>query len=129
MKLTLAKIFYLMADIENGIGHEELMVMHKIMKLEDVPESIFKIAELQYTGLKSVNEKTADCIKSLEQLNEDDRIKCLAWMSLIANSDGTLGDEEWSLISDLYVDVFDINVRAVLEVRAELESKLRAILI
>jgi len=127
MKLTLAKIYFLMADLENGINVEEETLKQKIMKLEDVPESIFELAEQQHLEHKNINEKTADCIQSLEQLNEVERTRCLAWMSLIANADGNLGDKEWDLIADLYIDVFDISVRDVVETKLELASKLNTI--
>ena len=62
----------------------------------------------------------AECIASLKKCDYQLKVKCIAWMSLIANSDGFMAPEEWKLIYYIYNTELKLDLKDILETQKQL---------
>ncbi len=59
-------------------------------------------------------------VTSLGKCDYESQVKCIAWVSIIANSDGFMDPEEWKLIFYIYDTRLKLNIKDILEVQKKL---------
>ncbi|HNP17632.1 MAG TPA: TerB family tellurite resistance protein [Fulvivirga sp.] len=106
------KLYFLltMADGEVHSKEEEMgdrMLQHLSMNKEKFDE---QIGILEKQDSEKIFE---DCIKELNTFNKNDQINCMAWMCLIANSDGFMDKDEWNLIYRIYHKNLALNLSEI----------------
>ena len=75
---------------------------------------------LSKIGEKDKEQIINECIISLNKCDYDWKIRCIAWMSLIANSDGFMSPEEWKLIYHIYYTQLKLDLSDILEIQRQL---------
>ena len=60
------------------------------------------------------------CVTILKNCDHKFNIKCIAWMSIIANSDGFMSSEEWRLLYNVYANELFLDLRDILEFQKNL---------
>ena len=100
-KSTLTGLYHLLILADDSINEKELSFGKEMLKIEGIDEPSFNT---QMVELKSKDSATilADCIKGLKKLDKKKQIRCLGWLSAIANSDGFMDKDEWELIYKIY---------------------------
>ncbi|MCK5278311.1 MAG: hypothetical protein KAQ62_18485 [Cyclobacteriaceae bacterium] len=115
----LVSLYHLLINADGYVDEKEL-IMGKLMKknesIDDLEFSnhLNKISELDQS---QVVEK---CIVSLNKCEYGSKVKCIAWMTLIANSDGFMAPEEWKLIYKIYNNELKLNLTDILEMQKQL---------
>jgi uncharacterized tellurite resistance protein B-like protein len=60
------------------------------------------------------------CISSLKKCDHKLKVKSIAWMSLIANSDGFMDPQEWKLIYNIYNTELKLKLSEIMEMQKQL---------
>ena len=116
---SLVLLYHLLIHADGRIDEKELK-MGELMKKHE------KIGDWEFNHLldkvsKMDNDETLrDCIASLKKCDYNLQVKCIAWMSLIANSDGFMDPEEWKLIYLLYHKELKLKLSDILEMQKQL---------
>ena len=105
---------YLISNVNGDMNHYESRMYEFIKHEEKIPK---ETAETILNEIESLSpEYIFDRgIKALTKCEKTDQIKCLAWMNKIANADGYLADQEWSIIYKTYKKELDITLEEILE--------------
>ena len=110
---------YLISDLDGVINHFESRMLDFIKYNENIAEDISdKIIELCKVAPKE--EILLNAITNLVQCDLTFQLKSLAWINTIANADGTLDDEEWSIFYRLYKTELKIDLKDILAVELPL---------
>lgn len=100
-KPTLIKLYHLLVSADGSINEKELGAGKQMIKAEGINEFEFDriIGNLKKRNASVVY---SECVEELKRLDHDKQIRCIAWLSLIANSDGFMDKTEWQFIYKLY---------------------------
>ncbi len=90
-----------------------------MLKVEGIEESAFKS---QMEALKTKNSSViyTECVGGLKKLDKKKQIRCLGWLSAIANSDGFMDKEEWELIYKIYHTELGLPLDEIMKMQKEL---------
>lgn len=99
---------------ENEIKMGELMKEHEGIGDFEFDSFLNKISKLEKSQI------IKGCIDSLNRCEYEWNVKCIAWMSLIANSNGFMAPEEWQLIHHIYNEELKIELSDILEMHKQL---------
>jgi len=121
----LTSLYFLLICADRTIDTRELDMGRKMIDIEKIDVDYFYSNIDRYSSEPDKHIYNT-CIQSLKNCTETERIRSLAWMKLIANSDGDLDNKEFELIQDICINEFKLSLDQVLkgekEIRAELKS-------
>jgi uncharacterized tellurite resistance protein B-like protein len=115
----LVALYHLLINADGHVDDKELKMGELMKKHEGIDDWEFnyhlnRVAELDKDTIIS------DCVNSLNKCDYEWKVKCIAWMSLIANSDGFMAPEEWKLIYHIYNTELKLNLSDILEMQKQL---------
>jgi uncharacterized tellurite resistance protein B-like protein len=118
-KTTLISLYHLLISADNNVNEKELAFGKEMLKIEGIPEVTFnsKIEELK----KKDNTKVySESLEGLKRLGAQKQIRCMAWLSAIANADGFMDKEEWVLIYKIYHTELGLPLDEIMKLQKEL---------
>lgn len=115
----LVTLYHLLINADGIIDDKEIRMGDLMKKHEDISDWDFN-HHLNIISELDQKQNTEDCIVSLNKCDYDMKVKCVAWMSFIANSDGFMAPEEWKLIYYIYNTELNLNLKDILEVQKQL---------
>ena len=90
-----------------------------MMKTEGIDEAAFS-AQLDALKTKDSASLLKECIAGLKKTDKAKQIRCLAWLSAIANSDGFMDKDEWELIYKIYHNELGLPLDEIMKMQKEL---------
>ena len=115
----LVALYHLLINADGHVDAKEIRMGEIMKRHENIDDWEFKY-HLNKLADKSKGEIIQDCIYSLKKCDYEWKVKCIAWMSLIANSDGFMAPEEWKLIYYIYNTELKLNLSDILEMQKQL---------
>jgi len=106
---------YLIGNAHDGINDFESRMFNYIIRHEDLSGDecnslIRKFDEMSYQEILN------SAVENLKKCNKKEQLRCLAWMNSLANVDGYLADQEWSIIYNIYKKELNITLDEILAV-------------
>ena len=89
------------------------------MKAEGIDEAKFN-ALMEKLKPQDHNSIYNDCLKALKRLDTKSQIRCVAWMCVVANADGFMDKNEWTLIYKLYQNELNLQLDEIMKVQKDL---------
>lgn len=116
---SLVSLYQLLINIDGHVDDKEKRMGEVMRKHEEIEEWKFnyhlkRVADLDRAQLLQL------IINSLSKCDYESQVRCLAWISTIANSDGFMSPEEWKLIFYIYDTRLKLNIKDILEVQKKL---------
>jgi uncharacterized tellurite resistance protein B-like protein len=118
------KLYYLLTLADGEIHKKEEEMGDKMMWHESLSKDKFN-EQLEMLAQQDSEKIFEDCLKELLTFNKNDQINCLAWMCLIANSDGFMDKNEWTLIYRIYHKGLSLNLSEITARQKELHGFIR----
>lgn len=115
----LVALYHLLINADGHIDEKELKMGEVLKEHEKIDDWKFNYHLDRVTKLDK-EEVLKECIESLRNCEYEQKIKCIAWMSLIANSDGFMDPEEWKLIYYIYNTELKLELQDILEMQKQL---------
>jgi hypothetical protein len=95
-----AHLYYLMLSADRVADLNELATGNKIIEFEGFDkDSVMK--QIDQLSAVSRNQAIDDCLVLLKSISKEDQIKCLAYVKMIAMSDGSFDREESDLLHNI----------------------------
>jgi uncharacterized tellurite resistance protein B-like protein len=115
----LIEFFYLVSWADGHISPMEVKMGKAMAQREGVGENFYRLhlENIRSCRKQEIMERT---IVGLKRLQREEQINILAWVSLIANSDGFMDVSEWSLIYRIYHDELKLELKDVISRQSEL---------
>ncbi len=115
----LVSLYHLLINADGHIDDKELKMGELMKKHEGIADEVFNATLERISGMPK-DDVIEDCIISLNKCDYDLKVKCIAWMSMIANSDGFMAPEEWQLIYHIYNTKLKLSLTDILEMHKQL---------
>jgi uncharacterized tellurite resistance protein B-like protein len=120
-KSTLTTLFYILIGADGHVNERELSLGKKMMQAEGLNESTFN-AQMENLKGKSVSTLYSECLVGLKKLETPLQIRSIAWLCVIANSDGFMDKQEWILIYKIYHTELGLPLEEVMKTQKELNK-------
>lgn len=120
-KATISSLFFLLVHADGDVNEKELARCKQMMKSEGIDEAKFNL-QTEKLKLRNKDEIYLDCIKALKKLDTKTQIKCIAWLCVVANSDGFMDKKEWMLIYKIYQTELSLQLDDIMKVQKELNK-------
>jgi len=115
----LVSLYHLLINADGHVDDKELKMGQLMKKHENMDDWEFNY-HLRKVAEKKKEELISECVLSLKKCDYELKIRCIAWMSLIANSDGFMAPEEWKLIYKIYNTELNLNLADILAMQKKL---------
>ena len=120
-KTTISSLFFLLVHADGDVNEKELVRCKQMMKSEGIDEEKFN-QQTEKLKLRKKDEIYLDSIKALKKLDTKTQIKCIAWLCVVANSDGFMDKQEWMLIYKIYQTELNLKLDEIMKVQKELNK-------
>ncbi|HBH24429.1 MAG TPA: hypothetical protein DDY13_13525 [Cytophagales bacterium] len=113
-KKGLIALYYLLIHADGKISDREVQMGTLMQKAEDIEIDFFE--EIMKQSENIDNETLLkNSIVLLNTCSYEQKVRSIAWLSVIANSDGFMDREEWSLIYRIYNNELKVSLDDILE--------------
>jgi uncharacterized tellurite resistance protein B-like protein len=106
---------------DGNVNEKEVSLGKKMMNMEGLEEKYFE-ETLEALKSKDKNSIFTQCIAGLKKMDKKAQIKCIAWLCVIANGDGFMDKEEWTLIYKIYNTELGLSLPEIMEAQKELNK-------
>lgn len=121
----LTSLYYLLICADKTIDTRELDMGRKMIDIEKIDVNYF-YSNIDRYSTEPDKHIFNTCMHSLKNCTESERIRSLAWMKHIANSDGNLDNKEFELIQDICINEFKLSLDQILEGEKEIRAELKS---
>ena len=118
----LATFYYLIICADEVIDEREIQWGNTMLKAENIDQECFNKKLDQYAS--QAKEKVYQiCTNSLKKCKKELQVKSVAWMSIIASSDGFMSPKEWKLLFRIFSTELQLDLKSILKVQLDLQSR------
>ncbi|MCG8308115.1 MAG: hypothetical protein MI975_12040 [Cytophagales bacterium] len=121
-----AHLYYLMLSADKIADLNELELGNKIIALENLDKTEV-MKDLDLLSAVPRNEALKDCIDLLKSISRKEQQKCLAYVKLIANADGSYDDSESDLLNEIGTNELNILPSEIRDIERELKQRISEI--
>jgi uncharacterized tellurite resistance protein B-like protein len=118
-KSTLTSLYHLLILVDENVNEKELAFGKQMLKVESIDESVFK-TQMEALKTKESSAIYTECVSALKKLDKKKQIRCMGWLSAIANSDGFMDKGEWELIYKIYHTELGLPLDEIMKMQKEL---------
>ena len=118
-KTVITKLFFLLVNADNSVNEKELTLGRQMALLEGISLEEFSSQQQLYKS-KAASVLFSECLSELKKLHRKLQIRCIAWMCVIANSDGFMDKAEWQFIYKIYHKELQLPLNEIMKVQNEL---------
>ena len=126
LEKAFAHIFYLVLAADKVVDLNELSLGSKIMKLEKLDKQAI-MREVDMLGSMSKREVFTEAVALLKSISKPEATRYIAYLNMIAESDGSLDKSELTLINEFPVSDFGITEQEVFTTQRKLRDNLEKI--
>ena len=120
--VILTNLYYMLIHVDTRVNDKEVALGQQMMKTEGILETAFQaqIAALPSQHLPKV---LSESVASLKKLDRDKQIRCIAWLCVIANSDGFMDRAEWQFIYAIYHKELQLPLDEIMRIQKDLNRR------
>jgi uncharacterized tellurite resistance protein B-like protein len=118
-KSVITRLYFLLINSDGKVNHGEISLGLKMIQAEGIVESEFNA---QMESLKGMDSAVIykECLRDLKGLKPEQQIRSIAWMCVLANSDGFMDRVEWQFIYKIYHKELHLALDDIMMVQKEL---------
>ena len=123
-KTVIIRLYYMLISSDGKVNQGEISLGKKMIEAEGITDSEFNV---QLDSLKKKDTATIykECLADLKRLKPELQIRSIAWMCVLANSDGFMDKTEWQFIYKIYHKELHLPLDNIMEVQKELAKVTR----
>ena len=123
-KTIIIQLYYLLIYTDGQVNQGEITLGKKMINAEGITEQEFdrQLESLKGRELASIYN---ECLASLKKLKQEQQIRCIAWLCVLANSDGFMDKSEWQFIYKIYHKELHLPLDDIMDVQKELNLMTR----
>jgi len=120
---TVIGLYYLLIYADGHASEKELQFGKQMMTVEgwDVTQLEETIASYK---TKDKKELYSECLAEFRKFDKLKQIRYISWLCVIANSDGFMDKEEWTLIYKIYNEELKLSLDEILKTQKEINKTL-----
>lgn len=123
LRSLLSTLYFLLIYADGKVGEKEIALGRKMLAAEGFDDKGFD-SLLETLKEKDKGALLSDCLAALKKLDPAVQTRCIAWLCVIANSDGFMDKEEWVLIYKIYHTELKLSLDDVMKMQRELNRQI-----
>jgi uncharacterized tellurite resistance protein B-like protein len=120
-KEVLTKLYFILICADGKVNEKEVSYGRKMVEAEGIDETYF-FSQIKLLEVGSQQALLPNAIAHLKKLNRDEQIRCIAWLCIIANSDGFMDKTEWQIIYKIYHKELQLPLDEIMKVQKTLNQ-------
>lgn len=120
---TIAQLYHLLVWADGRLDDKEVEMGKVLVDIEGLNPELFN-AELERLENLDPKKLLPECINVLRKFERKVQIRYVAWLCVIANSDGFMDKEEWKLIYQIYHNSLKLPLDDVMNVQKEIKKQI-----
>lgn len=122
-KSIIIRLYFMLIYSDGKVNEGEIAYGKKMIQSEGISETEFNF---QMNNLKNreIGAIYKETLNDLKRLKPEHMIRCIAWLCVLANSDGFMDKAEWQFIYKIYHKELQLPLDHVMEAQKELLKKL-----
>lgn len=120
-KTIITSLYYLLIYADGKVNERELALGRKMIEAEGFDVVKFD-EQLESLRAKNITTLYNECLVGLKKLEPIQQIRSIAWLCVIANSDGFMDKEEWILIYKIYHTELKLSLDEIMKTQKELNK-------
>ncbi len=118
-KSIIIRLYYMLIYSDGKVNDGEVSLGKRMIQAEGISESefIFQLDSLKGRDVATIYKET---LAELKRLKTDRQIRCIAWLCVLANSDGFMDRAEWQFIYKIYHKELQLPLDVIMEVQKDL---------
>jgi len=121
------RLYHILIQSDGRVNDAEIALGKRMIEAERISEFEFNYM-LNALKQKDITTITKECISDLKRSKREHQIRAIAWMCVLANSDGFMDKAEWQFIYKVYHKELNLPLDAIMEVQKELAKKVQALI-
>lgn len=118
-KSIIIRLYYMLIYSDGKVNQGEVSLGKKMIEAEGISEAEFN-SQLEALKAKDAAIIYKECVADLKRLKRELQIRSIAWMCVLANSDGFMDKAEWQFIYKIYHKELQLPLDSIMEVQKEL---------
>jgi uncharacterized tellurite resistance protein B-like protein len=123
-KATITRLYFMLIYSDGKVNQGEISLGKKMIQAEGIVESEFN-SQLESLKGRELSTIYKECLADLKRLKPQQQIRCIAWLCVLANSDGFMDRAEWQFIYKIYHKELHLPLDEIMEVQKELSRLTR----
>lgn len=123
-KSTIVQLYFLMIYTDGKVNQGEIELGKKMIQAEGITELEFN-SQLEVLKGKDIAKVYNESLANLKRLTQVQQIRCIAWLCVLANSDGFMDKSEWQFIYKVYHKELQLPLDSIMEVQKKLNLQTR----
>lgn len=118
-KSIIIRLYYMLIYSDGKVNDGEVSLGKRMIQAEGISESefVFQLDSLNGRDVAIIYKET---LAELKRLKTDRQIRCIAWLCVLANSDGFMDRAEWQFIYKIYHKELQLPLDVIMEVQKDL---------
>lgn len=118
-KSIIIRLYYMLIYSDGKVNDGEVSLGKRMIQAEGISESEF-VFQLDSLKGRDVAITYKETLAELKRLKTDRQIRCIAWLCVLANSDGFMDRAEWQFIYKIYHKELQLPLDVIMEVQKDL---------
>jgi len=123
-KSIIIRLYYMLIYTDGKVNDGEISSGKRMIEAEGISEQEFMI-QLDSLKGKEISVIYRETLAELKRLKPERQIRCIAWLCVLANSDGFMDRTEWQFIYKIYHKELQLPLDEIMEVQKELAKATR----
>lgn len=121
-KEVLTNLYFDLICADGHINEKEVSMGRKMVEFEGIDEQYF-FSKIKLLEIDKQSNHLTEAIEALRKLTREEQIKCIAWLCVVANSDGFMDKTEWQMIYKIYHKELQLPLEDIMKMQKELAKK------
>jgi uncharacterized tellurite resistance protein B-like protein len=122
-KEVLTRLYFILICSDGNVNEKEVSYGRKMVEAEGIDEKYF-FSQIKILEVNNQHELLPEAIAGIKKLPRQDQIRCIAWLCVIANSDGFMDKAEWQMIYKIYHKELNLPLDEIMKVQKTLAQSI-----
>lgn len=119
--MLITRLYYLLVYADGTLNDKEVAMAKQMIKTESLNEEEFNV-QMKMLDMKDKGVLFNESMLAMRKLNHQQQVRIIAWMCVVANSDGFMDRTEWQLIYKIYHKELGLPLHDIFSVQKELNK-------
>lgn len=122
-KSIITRLYFMLIHSDGKVNEGEISFGKKMIQAEGISEQEFDSILNSLKG-RELAHIYKECMADLKRLSQEQQIRCIAWLCVLANADGFMDRTEWQFIYKVYHKELNLPLNTIMEIQKELVRKI-----
>ena len=113
-KSIVTRLYFMLIYSDGKVNEGEIAYGKKMIQAEGISETEFNF-QMNNLKTREIGAIFKETLADLKRLKPEHQIRCIAWLCVLANSDGFMDKAEWQFIYKIYHKELQLPLDQVME--------------